>query len=598
MADNYDRDKIAGLINSYTAPPPVPAKAIGLGSLLAKPDYGAFVPAKPAVDKKAEWDNVARQQDADFRNMEAAQKVKNASAATRERLGFDPGFGAPDAGPVKLSPKASEGLAENNYRMDQIGAAIEQSNRQKTALNSAQFSDAPLQDAPQMNQGQGPVQLIKGGRGPASWHTDEANPIAANTQGLMGDTMVAQDRAASEAEKFGRVKAAAEAGYATEHAQQIELNQQRQQDMSTRQQSIIDTQIAKYQKLVDDNKNQKLDPELYGERDGASKFAVGMAVALGGFLQGMNGGGANPALEYMTTQQNMAIARQKAQLEKAAANEHSQANLLGALREKFGDENTAEAAYRSIYSQRAVAEAEKMSAGVKTQAVQANVAALQADAAKRASDLSLVISDRAQDHVQRNDIMHPDRYIGGAAQPNDKIDTNEISSRVEKAGLTQTREGLKQFQELVSKEDPEAVKALGPTGRSLWKTALEHPIIGMPAFRAMYGERGVALMQQATAISSKFTHDTSGGAFTPAEKSEHEAILFGDGSAASIARTAKKMQLEAASLENNIMAGHSKKVQDEYLNRKFKASQDAEVFNGRIGRTVPLGQYVAPLKDE
>jgi len=161
------------------------------------------------------------------------------------------------------------------------------------------------------------------------------------------------------------------------------------------------------------NDASNIDPgRLWNDKGTLAKVVGAIGVALGGFVAARTGG-PNTAMEAIDRAIDRDIDAQKARLSAARGKLSEQRGIIGAMREQFGDERTADAAARHIYLDNAGMQVRKIIAGSQSKEIQARGQAMLADIDKRLGLYRTQVEKEAQGQLTER--YRPGGYVGGAA---------------------------------------------------------------------------------------------------------------------------------------------------------------------------------------
>ena len=292
----------------------------------------------------------------------------------------------PETAPAQLSPadakKASEAAkqAEVNAQAAAFQRQFSSIGSPKTPVNPEPVpaTPAPGQVAPTIAA---PAPTVI----PAGWDP-KRNPFRR-------DTLDAIDKAGAEQRASMERSGQNEAGAAIQRAEMIAQNAQKLADVDATVKTAEAVRADKYaakEREIDQAQNEafrlsQIDPERrFGKASTGTKVSMIVGSALGGMLQGLQGGGKN---EFMESVYKLIDEDIDAQKTLAGAANQRVANMrgqLGFMREKFGDERAAEAGNRMAMLDQFRLEAEKLAQSNQSVQVQENarMAISQLDEAK------------------------------------------------------------------------------------------------------------------------------------------------------------------------------------------------------------------------
>lgn len=226
--------------------------------------------------------------------------------------------------------------------------------------------------------------MALGGKGsPGGWARHEAAPVSAayNTAfDAQGNAINAQTNAAAH---VADVEAQEKLGMAGT----IEGARAQAAAAEARRQQTIDAHFAEQQKLMDDVRQSKIDPDQVWSGAGGALRRIGavFAMAMGGYAAGLRGG-PNQAADIIDKMVDRDVDAQKSELAKKQSMLQQSNTKFGQLMQKFGDERAAEAAMKADLYAGAQAHADAMIADAKTDQQRAQGEALRADLAGKYAD--------------------------------------------------------------------------------------------------------------------------------------------------------------------------------------------------------------------
>lgn len=163
---------------------------------------------------------------------------------------------------------------------------------------------------------------------------------------------------------------------------------EQQQAQEQKRAGILDQHIADQQKMMNDIRSEKIDPnkEFDGPGGGFRKIAGVLAVALGGYAQGLRGG-PNTALEIINKSIDDSVAAQRANLETKKGLVDQNKSLFAQKLQQFGDERAAELATKQDVLAGAIATAESAMGDAKTDQEKARAGTVLGGLQKQHADL-------------------------------------------------------------------------------------------------------------------------------------------------------------------------------------------------------------------
>jgi hypothetical protein len=178
--------------------------------------------------------------------------------------------------------------------------------------------------------------------------------------------------------------------------------------VEAKRKTYVDDQLQKLQVAVDEFRSGTIDPHrLFRNADGSQNYPKAImatiAVFLGGLGEGLQGRGGNPVLATLDAAIARDIDAQKADLDRQQSGIVAHMNLLGVMRDAFGDEKAAIMATQSLHLEAAKAQLEKIGAMQEDQAIKARadlgVSALDQKIADKRLELELHLNGVAAQQI-------------------------------------------------------------------------------------------------------------------------------------------------------------------------------------------------------
>lgn len=243
---------------------------------------------------------------------------------------------------------------------------------------------------------------------PAGWDP-KRNPIRASTLAAI-DKANADERASVE--RSGQ-NAAGEliqrAEMIDQHAQRLADNDAAMAEAAARRSMDLKAQEDKVNTaMAEANRLGEINPRgRFAKTSTATDISLAVGGAIGGFLQGLRGGGQNDFMNTINQIIDRDIDAQKASAAAAQANVANQRGIYAMMRERFGDDAQAKTAQRAYLLDQAKMEAEKRAVSSQSVQVQeqARLAVSQLDKASALEKAKLVDMQE----------YRPAQVVGGAA---------------------------------------------------------------------------------------------------------------------------------------------------------------------------------------
>lgn len=197
-----------------------------------------------------------------------------------------------------------------------------------------------------------------------------------------------------------------EAAYFRVQQDQAILDAANARSNEQRRQEAINGEMTKYQSLVKDLGDGKIKP--WTSQNIGKRIAVGIAAGLMNMAGALSRqGNAAAGMPFLAQMFDQDLAQQRAELDRKRSVVDAQGNLLGIMRQNFGDERTAEAATRAMQYEAAEMELKQILAMNKSEIAQANgatmLAAIQVEKSKSLATLRDHAAGRFAEIAARRD---------------------------------------------------------------------------------------------------------------------------------------------------------------------------------------------------
>lgn len=149
-------------------------------------------------------------------------------------------------------------------------------------------------------------------------------------------------------------KANADSAYLGTLHQNLQQQEVERQQREAGRQQRLQQDVDKLNAAIEDYSKTEVDPNrLYSNMGVGQKISAVLSVMLGGYAGGVSGKGGNVGLDMLNQAIDRDISAQKIQLEKKSGLVTARTNLIGRMREIFGDERLAEKASKDAMLQNA-----------------------------------------------------------------------------------------------------------------------------------------------------------------------------------------------------------------------------------------------------
>jgi hypothetical protein len=312
-----------------------------------------------------------------------------------------------------------------------------------------------------------------GGGSPATFKTTPAHDvslISPETRGQLNAAdageSAAVDKMSAATTDANESKAAGLGGQAEQAAQDAADLQAKEADRTAK----MSAQEADEAKLRAEYANAEKPKDSRGI---ASKLAGAIAAGLGAYGSGITKT-PNYALEIINKSIDNDIQGQKDAIERKGKTADLKGNQLKALRERFGDERAAEAALRSLHSQRAILEGDQMVQKAQSPILAAQFDATKAQLQKQAVDEKM----KTTQYMQSATVQTGGGPVGGAGGGVSDVKPDEVMQLGDGRYVTVPKEDREKVVEAQNKAN-----AVGQAGSEMRRLAsmpiserLAHPI--------------------------------------------------------------------------------------------------------------------------
>jgi hypothetical protein len=345
--------------------------------------------------------------------------------------------------------------------------ANETKEQRKKNLAGAQFATQP--GAQQAAQGVRPT-VIPGHRQEEAWSVQQGIPVSDETKAAYSKALDLKEQAAMQAYDAGQKQAAAHAGYMDQLAQRQKALEDVQAQAEQRRQEQYQDMLSKRDQAVQDFANAGQEDKSLGKYAGSFLATIGESL---GAMGAAFTGGPNMVTPMVNRAADQVIQKQKAELQKAQGRVDMSNNLLGQMREKFGDDRLAETAAKQALLARAQTEMEALTQNNAQGALQTQYMNQIGDIQKERAMLGEGFEKQAADHVQRSDRWIPTQVIGPAQPKVNWATQHQISEDAQKIDQPEVSANMKEIDEILEHNKGE-VPGSGFWGRLVKSVAGEH----------------------------------------------------------------------------------------------------------------------------
>jgi hypothetical protein len=132
----------------------------------------------------------------------------------------------------------------------------------------------------------------------------------------------------------------------TRTIQDLQVSQMKQEQLEQERKQVMAARMAKLDQLSKEAAAEKIDPNhFWADKDSAYRFEASIFAGLGALGEGL-GGGHNYALQNLNGEIERDMHAQEANLKNKRESIAAETNLLGQLRQEYGDQAAAQSAFR------------------------------------------------------------------------------------------------------------------------------------------------------------------------------------------------------------------------------------------------------------
>ena len=312
--------------------------------------------------------------------------------------------------------------------------------------SSAEEAPAPTDAPPPMLARPSPEEEQKpsagsGGQYPKYGDSSNLRRADAESRALLGKseneiTNATNDRVKAEKDAMAQEEANAKRESAYYRAQEAELVKDgfAKAKAEERRAGEIDKQMSKYQDLADEIADSEILPWSESKSLG-QRIAIGIGVGLmnyGGALANGNAAAGMPTLHALMEND---LEAQKAELGKKRSALDARGNLLQMTRDQFGDERSAEAAFRALRLEQAEVQLKSILATNKSEGAQKNggvlMAQIQQEKAQQIATLRDRTADRLSNSATKQDQLAAEMQLAAlkAQEPGEDLSIDGLTGR-------------------------------------------------------------------------------------------------------------------------------------------------------------------------
>jgi hypothetical protein len=424
-------------------------------------------------------------------------------------------------------------------------------------------------------------------------------PVSQTLQGTMPLTdaqAMEQKRAAQgryeAAEGIADVEAKRNREIAAVKADMVAQNQRAEADVQAREaerQRVIGQKLAQVDQLAQEAAAGRVDPDHFWKDKGAeTQFAAAILQGVSAWAEGMGGGKA-----YAIQNINQAIERdmraQEINLQNKREALHAQTNLLGHLRQEFGDRDAAAAAFRATKLATAGAQLEEINARNLPEEQKAKLAEF---AAALNADYTNLMQQAGKIAYSRTERFGG---VGGPGGPTAKQlldDAKDYGKEVEAAKLNESDASIANVEDTLAKyKGKDEVPGVGTENmvtRAV-KGAADYVVGEGTGEKIYYNKEERANRQAVHFLKADLKHAITGAGMSDKERADLDTMIEGSKSYSDLASTTKIIKQRIARHRANLAGGHTPEAVELYELRQ-KAARMKNLANGRGVNIKPAGE--------
>jgi hypothetical protein len=393
------------------------------------------------------------------------------------------------------------------------------------------------------------------------------------------------------AEGITNVAAARAREEAVVRAQQVEEDRKAQAEMQAREserQRVIGEKLSKIDALANDAAADKIDPDHFWKDKGAEEvFGFGILAGLSVYASGKGGG---PA--YALQQMNSAIDRDMKAQEANLANKrealHAQTNLLGQLRQEFGDRESAAQAFRATKLATAQAQLDEIAARNLEPEQKAKLGEFAAALNKQVTDAKLAAGKIAYSRTERFG------GVGGGGGMTAKQlleDAEGYGKDIEGAKLNEMESSLENAKGILAKyRGKKEIPGVGTENvltRGV-KAAADYVVGEGTGEKIFYNQEERANRSAVDMMQADLLHALSGTASSEGEVKRIKKMIRGANTYGDIANAVREVEQKVRSHKAGVAAGRTPEAVDLYEARKAAARR--RYVQGPTANVRPAGE--------
>lgn len=388
--------------------------------------------------------------------------------------------------------------------------------------------------------------------------------------------------AAAQAEADAKsAKAGQEADLRATTIADLQQSQARQNEIESQRRDEMDRRMARLDQLSKDAAAEKIDPNhFWGDKDTSYKIQSALMQGLSAFAATRSGG---PAYAVNMVKDNIErdIAAQTANLKNKRDTIAGETNLLGQMRQEYGDRAAAETATRLAMLGVAKERLEEIGARNMPAEQKAQFDKLKASTEKEYMDAAQKL-DRQTISSSTNVQYAPAGMLGGGGAPVDKeteAQAGKYGEAVEKAGLNEVDASLANVDKVLKENlGKSEIPGIGPENfltRGYKATADAVGGTGTGA-KHIYNPKERANQQTLEFVKADLRHALTGAGMSDTERASLDNMITSASNYSDIANTVRILRNKSAAHRQGLAGGFRPEAVQLYNQRRGAAAAPSE----------------------
>jgi hypothetical protein len=430
--------------------------------------------------------------------------------------------------------------------------------------------------------GGGPV-FHKGGYTPVQQTIQGTTPMSdedvlAKKRADQGVYLAAEqttDAEVAKAQDAAKVRAA--------YTQTMQEETAKHQASEAERQQVIGAKMAKIDQMAQDAAAEKIHG-YWEDKSAETKFASAIFSGLGAFAEA-RGGGPNYAVQQLNRAIDMEYKTQEANLENKHRAIAEQTNVLGQLRQEFGDRESAASAFRAMRLATAGAQLEEI-----------NARNLPAEQKAKLAEFAASLNQQYQQQMQqthqtqysRTERYTPSGWVGTGVAPDKKTETGakEYGEKVESAKLNETDASVAnvdaKLQQYKGSDHIPGVESENALTRGV-KHAADWLVGDGTGDKLYYNQEERQNRQTVAYMKADIRHAITGAGMSNEERSSLDSMIEGSKTYGEMANTVKVIKGRIAAHKADLAGGYTPQAVQLYEQRRQAAHQQ---IAGQRGPTI------------